>query len=241
MDGQAIIQVETISKHYGANIALKQVSFQVNQGEIFGITGTDGSGKSTLLTLMKGQSIPDEGVIMVLDYDVYADIERLREHKNLFMRSAFLIEKLTVVESLEMFQNLYDGFDNVDIILKQFELLPYRDNLVRDLPVELKQRTLLATMVVLNPSIIFLDEPTTGLNAEAKKEYWNILSLLKMQGKTIIIISHDMSEIQYHCDRVGVMKGGRLVVCNSPKRLIGELPKEGYSMEAVYMYYAVGS
>ncbi|GKU76233.1 ABC transporter ATP-binding protein [Paenibacillus sp. L3-i20] len=241
MDRQAIIQVETISKHYGANNALRKVSFQVNQGELFGITGSDGAGKTTLLKLLKGQGVPDEGFIMVLDYDVYSEIEKLRQHSKLFMHSTSHIDKITVREALEVFQKLNESSDNVNAVLKCFGLLPYVDSIVKNLSVELRQRTLLATSMIYNPSIIFLDEPTTGLDPEAKREYWSLLSELKVQGKTIIIISHDMSEIQCHCDRVGVMKEGRLVVCDSPKKLIDQLPRVGHTMEAVYMFYAVGS
>lgn len=241
MDKQAIIQVDTVSKHYGANNAIKQVSFQVKKGELFSVIGKNGAGKTTLLELLSGNQEPDDGVLKVLGYDMRLEREQLKEHINIFTQNTSLVDRLTVREALEMFQGFYNQKHDIDAILKQFGLTPYADKVVKRLSGGLKQRTTLAIAVVNDPSIIFLDEPTTGLDAQAKKEYWAILASLRLQGKTIVIISHDMTEIQYHCDRVGVMRSGSLVACGSPTKLITELPQGGLTMEAVYMHYAVGN
>ncbi|MFD0588872.1 ABC transporter ATP-binding protein [Paenibacillus sp. GCM10027627] len=240
MDKQAIIQMDTVSKYFGTNNAIKQVSFQVKQGEIFGVIGKNGAGKTTLLELLSGNQSPDEGKLHILGIDMKSEAEKLKEHINIFMQSTSLVDKMTVREALEMFQGFYAKKNDISAIIKQFGLAPYEEKVVRRLSGGLRQRITLAIAVVNDPSIIFLDEPTTGLDAQAKKEYWAILASLKLQGKTIVIISHDMTEIQYHCDRVGVMREGKLVACDSPTKLIDELPRGGLTMEAVYMYYAVG-
>lgn len=240
MDQRAIIQARQVSKFLGATHAVKHISFEVSQGELFGIIGKSGAGKTTLLQLLTGQRAPDEGSVNVLGYDIATEAEKLKEHINFFMQTTTLVDKKTVREALEMFQDYYRRQMDIDVMLKQFGLTPYAGQVVNRLSSGLRQRTMLAASIISDPSIIFLDEPTTGLDSQAKREYWSILAGLKLQGKTIVIISHDMTEIQYCCDRVGVMKGGQLVACDSPMTLIEELPRGGLTMEAVYMEYAVG-
>lgn len=241
MDKGAVIQVNQVNKYLGAKHAIKQVSFQVGQGELFGIIGKSGAGKSTLLELISGQRSPDGGSIRVLGLDMPAEAERLKGHINFCMQTTTLVDKMTVREALGMFRELYSSQIDIDSVMKQFGLLPYADKTVKQLSGSLRQRTSLAISVIHDPAIVYLDEPTTGLDSQAKREYWSILAGLRLQGKTIVIASHDMTEIQYCCDRVGVMKDGELVVCDTPMTLIEELPRGGLTMEAVYMEYAVGS
>lgn len=240
MDHRAIIHADRVSKHYGANNAIKQVSFQVNHGEIFGIIGKNGAGKSTLLELLSGNLIPDEGSLRVHGYDLGVEGHKLKEHINIFSQSTSLVDRLMVREALDMFQGFYTRQCDIDAIMQQFGLSPYADKVVRRLSGGLRQRTTLALAVVNDPSLIFLDEPTTGLDVQAKKEYWAILSTLKLQGKTIVIVSHDLTEMQACCDRIGIMREGRFVACDEPAQLIRKLPGGGLTMEAVYMHYAVG-
>lgn len=241
MDNQAVIQVDTVTKYYGTNNAVEKVSFQVGRGELFGIIGKSGAGKTTLLELLMGLRIPDAGGIKVLGLDVLHESERLKEYINFYMQSTSLVDKMNVREALELFQSLYNCGDNVDCLIEQFGLEAYVDKMVKRLSGGLRQLTTLAITIVHNPQIIFLDEPTTGLDLKAKSDYWSILASLKKQGKTIVIISHDMAEIQRHCDRVSVMRDGELVICNSPSNLISQLPGGGLTMEAVYMHYAVNA
>lgn len=240
MDRGTVIQIDTLSKNYGTNNAVNQVTFQVKQGELFGVIGKNGAGKSTLLELLMGCQEPDNGYINVLGFDVQSQLEMIKDRINVFMQTTSLVDKMTVREALEMFQDLHQHKGDVNAILKQFGLVPFADQIVKKLSSGIRQRTTLAIAVVNDPDIIYLDEPTTGLDIQAKKEYWSLLAALKLQGKTIVIVSHDMTEIQYHCDRVGVMKEGQLVICDSPETLIEQLPDGGLTMEAVYMQFAVG-
>ncbi|MFD0960878.1 ABC transporter ATP-binding protein [Paenibacillus chungangensis] len=239
MDEQAVIQVNAVSKCYGENKAIKSVSFQVKRGELFGLIGRHGSGKSTLLELLMGHRLPDEGTIKVLGVDVKGGNSALKENISIFMQSTSLVDKLTVREALHKFQSFFHQDLKTEGVIEQFGLSAYADKEVKRLSGGLRQKAMLAIAVSNDPQVVFLDEPTTGLDAAAKQEYWKMLSALKMQGKTIIINSHDMSEIYSHCDRVGVMRTGQLVACNKPRQLIDELPYGGMTMEAVYMHYAI--
>jgi ABC-type multidrug transport system, ATPase component len=241
MEKEAVIQVDAVSMSYGTNKAIKQVSFHVKRGELFGIIGRNGAGKTTLLELLMGQRAADAGTITVLGYDVKEQPKELKDRISIFMQSTTLVDKLTVKEALDMLQGFYNLRSDTDAMLGRFKLERYGDKTVKRLSGGLRKRVMLAAALANDPDIIILDEPTTGLDMQAKKEYWEMLSELKEQGKTIVISSHDMSEIQRHCDRVGVMKDGGLAACGSPQQLIRELPGGGLTMEAVYMHYAVSA
>lgn len=239
MDKQTVIQVSSISKYYGTDKAVDRVSFQVKEGEIFGIIGTNGAGKTTLLEMLMGLRMPDQGSIHIFGHDVLVEAERLKKDIGIHLQSTSLIDKMNVREAMELFQAFYNRKNDLDRIIDQFGLSPYSDKLVKRLSGGWRQRTALAIALVNDPKIIFLDEPTTGLDPQAKKDYWSLLKLLKQQGKTIVVASHDMEEIQCNCDRVSVMRKGELIICDYPSTLIAQLPGGGMTMEAVYMNYAV--
>lgn len=239
MDKQSIIQVSSVSKYYGANTAVDQVSFQVKQGEIFGIMGTNGAGKTTMLEMLMGIRMPDKGSIKVLGFDVMLEAERLKEEIGIHLQSTSLVDKMNVREALEVFQAFYKRKSDLNRITEQFGLGPYTDKLIKRLSGGWRQRTALAISLVNDPQIIFLDEPTTGLDPQAKKDYWSLLVDLRKQGKTIVVASHDMEELQRNSNRVGVMRNGEFIICGNPSTLISDLPGGGLTMEAVYMYYAV--
>ncbi|NIK78657.1 ABC-2 type transport system ATP-binding protein [Paenibacillus castaneae] len=238
MDKQTVIQVSSISRYYGANKAVNGVSFQVQEGEIFGIIGTNGAGKTTLLEMLMGIRMPDRGSIQILGLDALMEVERLKEDIGIHLQSTSLVDKMNVREALELFQGFYDRKSDLDLIVEQLGLGPYENKMIKRLSGGWRQRTALAIALVNDPKIIFLDEPTTGLDPQAKQEYWSLLRQLKQQGKTIVVASHDMDEIQRNCSRVAVMRKGELVICNHPSKLISGLPGGGMTMEAVYMYYA---
>ncbi|CAM4022803.1 ABC transporter ATP-binding protein [Paenibacillus alkaliterrae] len=239
MDKQTIIQVSSISKYYGANKAIDQVSFQVKEGEIFGIIGTNAAGKTTLLEMLMGLRMPDIGNIKVLGHDTLLETDSLKEDIGIHLQSTSLIDKMNVREAMELFQAFYKRKSDLECIIDQFGLAPYANKVVKRLSGGWRQRTALAIALVNDPKIIILDEPTTGLDPQAKKDYWALLRQLKQQGKTIVIASHDMEEVQRNCDRIGVLRKGELVICGKPLTLISELPGGGMTMEAVYMQYAM--
>ncbi|WP_424767969.1 ABC transporter ATP-binding protein [Paenibacillus sp. sgz302251] len=239
MEKQTIIQVSSISKHYGVNQAIADVSFKVKEGEIFGIVGTNGAGKTTLLELLMGLRLPDKGCIQVLGMDTQTESERLKEDIGIYLQSTSLVDKMNVREAMELFQAFYKRKNDLDHIIEHFGLLPYSNKMVKCLSGGWRQRTALAIALVNDPKIIFLDEPTTGLDSQAKKDYWSLLVDLKQQGKTIVVASHDMEEVQCNCDRVCILRKGEFITCGNPSTLISKLPNGGMTMEAVYMHYAV--
>ncbi|WP_051250513.1 ABC transporter ATP-binding protein [Paenibacillus harenae] len=238
MDKETVIQVSSISKFYGANKAVDRVSFQVKRGEIFGIIGTNGSGKTTLLEMLMGLRTPDKGSIHLLGKDLQQEAVSLKEDIGIYLQSTALVDKMSVREAMEVFQAFYNRKNDLDRIIEQFGLRPYANKIIKRLSGGWRQRTSLAIALVNDPKIIFLDEPTTGLDPQAKTEYWTLLRELKQQGKTIVVASYDMEEIQRNCDRVSVMRKGEHVICGNPQTLIAELPGGGMTMEGVYMHYA---
>ncbi|MEK3882352.1 ABC transporter ATP-binding protein [Paenibacillus sp. PL2-23] len=240
MDKAAIIQVDSIGKAYDGNNAVKQLSFQVRQGELFGMIGKNGAGKSTLLELLSCHLQPDVGNVRILGLDALLEADKLRRQMNVLAHGSSFVERMTVREAMETIQSAYSGSFDIDSHMERFDLLPYEDKWIRSLPGGVKQLALLAIAIVHDPKLIFLDEPTTGLDAQAKREYWSMLEALRAEGKTIIIASHDMSLMQHCCDRILVLRQGAMAACDSPARLIDSLPGGGLTLEAVYMHFAVG-
>lgn len=238
MNKQTVIQVSSICKSYGSHHAIDQVSFHVREGELFGIIGTNGAGKTTLLEMLMGLRKPDDGRIEVLGIDAIMEADRLKEHIGIHLHSTSLVDKLTVKEALEMFQSFYTRKYNLDKLIDELGLEPYLNKTVKRLSGGWQQRAALAIALVNDPSIIFLDEPTTGLDQQARAEYWSILLDLKRQGKTIVMSSHDMGEFQRNCDRVAVLRKGGIVKCDTPNQLISQIPVGGLTMEAVYVHFA---
>lgn len=241
MDNQTVIQVSSISKYYGANKAIDDVSFHVKDSEIFGLIGGAGAGKTTIIELLLGLGMPDSGYISVLGQNVCTNAETLKDEIGVHLGSTALVDKMSVREALELFQGFYKHKTDINQIIDQLGLTPYADKTIKRLSGGWRQRVSLAISLVNDPRIIFLDEPTTGLDMQAKKEYWSIIRQLKQQGKTIIVASHDMEEVQFNCDRVCVLRDGECMVCDKPETLISELPGGGMTMEGVYMHYALNA
>ncbi|MFC4779607.1 ABC transporter ATP-binding protein [Paenibacillus sp. GCM10023252] len=239
MKQQTVIEVREVSKSYGSNQAVDEVSLDVQQGEILGIIGTNGAGKSTLLEMMMGLRKPDSGHIDVLGLTVSEQSEQLKEHIGIYMQSTSLLDRLTVLEALQLFQSFYTRKRDLALIIEQFGLEPHLNRLVRRLSGGWQQRAALALAVVNDPAVLFLDEPTTGLDYQTRAEFWSQLAELKSQGKTIVLASHDMGEVQRKCDRVIVMRRGKVVACDTPPGLISQLPEMSHTMEAVYVHLAV--
>ncbi|CAM3329629.1 ABC transporter ATP-binding protein [Paenibacillus lupini] len=238
MNKQAIIQVSSICKCYGPYNALNEISFEVNSGELFGIIGTSGAGKTTLLEMLMGLRRPDQGKIEVLGMDAILEAKQLKEYIGMHMYSNSLVDNLTVREALELFQSFYVRQNNIDTIISDLGLEPYMNKPVKRLSGGWQQRIALAFALVNDPKIIFLDEPTTGLDKQARADYWSLLMKLKSQGKTIVMASHDMGEMQRNCDRIAVLRKGDIVKCDSPQQLISQIPEGCVTMEGVYVHFA---
>jgi len=237
LDKQIVIDVERISKYYGIKAAISHVSLQIGQGELFGIVGGNGAGKTTLLELISGLKMADQGSITILGKDVLFQYDELKEELGMHIQGTGLVESMNVREALTLFQSFYKKKYGADRLIGLLGLEPYADKTIKRLSGGLRQRVTLAIALVNDPTVIVLDEPTIGLDLEAKEQYWMLLGKLRDEGKTIVIASHDMEQVQRYCDRAAVMRQGQLLACDPPQSLISQLPGGGMTMEAVYMYH----
>ncbi|XEC96279.1 ABC transporter ATP-binding protein [Paenibacillus tarimensis] len=238
MSKQKVIDVSSIKKSYGNVKAVRGISLHVCRGEVFGVIGPNGAGKSTTLEMLMGLRKPDEGDIRVLGLDVLKEGDRLKHRIGIQLQSTSLYDRIKVKEALRLFHSYYNKTRNLDEIIDLFSLKPYLNKYVKKLSGGWQQRTALAIALVNDPDIIFLDEPTTGLDPQARAELWSILLRLKEEGKTIVLSTHYMEEVQKYCDRVAVIVDGAVAACGTPSDLIRMLPGGAGTMDDVYVQMA---
>ncbi|TXC92955.1 ABC transporter ATP-binding protein [Metabacillus litoralis] len=236
-----VIEVEHIVKNYGSVKAVDGISLSVNKGEILGIIGANGAGKSTTLEMMMGLRKPDSGSVTVLGLDMKHSADEIKQKIGIQLQQTSLYDRIKVKEALTLFSSYYDKKRDQKEIIQTLGLEPYLNKYVKNLSGGWQQRTSLALALVNDPDIIFLDEPTTGLDPQARLELWNCLNKYRSEGKTLILSTHYMDEAQRHCDRIAIIKKGKLVACDVPKNLIRSLNDGEGSMEDVYLQFAVGS
>lgn len=219
------IEVRDLHKTYPGKKAVDGVSFGVLKGEIFGILGPNGAGKSTTLEIIEGLRNPDQhgtSQVQVDGLDVLKPAQRdeIKQRIGLQLQTSSLFEELTVRENLEMLAMLYRKARPVKELLKEFDLEEKAGMRLDTLSGGQKQRVALAAALVNNPAILFLDEPTTALDPQARRNVWDIIRKVRESGKTIILTTHYMEEAETICDRVAIMDNGRLVALGTPAQLI---------------------
>lgn len=223
LNTKAIIEVDFISKSYGRLKAVDQLSFTAFRGEIFGLLGPNGAGKTTTLEMIEGLRKPDTGKILVNGHDVQKDLIKVKEIIGVQLQSTSLYNKIKVGEAIELFGNYYKKRRSVDELLKLVSLEDKRNSYHQDLSGGQKQRLALAITLVNDPQIIFLDEPTTGLDPQARRNLWDIISQMKSEEKTVIITTHYMEEAEKLCDRIAIMDHGQILARGTPYELIAQL------------------
>lgn len=230
-----VIQAEKLTKLYGGQEAVSQIDFTVTKGEIFGIIGPNGAGKTTAVEMMSGYRKPSSGTVRVLDLDPVADWKELKEKIGVVLQHTNFYDKLKVKEVLELFASYYKKTRSVDEIVGMLDLSPYMSKYVKKLSGGWKQRLAIAIALINDPDIIFLDEPSTGLDPEVRAKLWRIFKKMKQEGKTLVLTTHYMEEAQRLCDRVAVFRAGVIAACDNPYELIGQwVPSEG-TLEDVYL------
>lgn len=222
-DENAIIEVDLISKSYGKIKAVNQLSFTAFRSEIFGLLGPNGAGKTTTLEMIEGLRTPDSGRIYVNGHDVNKDLQKVKEIIGVQLQSTSLYNKIKVGEAIELFGNYYKKRRSVEELLKLVSLEDKRNSYHQDLSGGQKQRLALAITLVNDPQIVFLDEPTTGLDPQARRNLWDIISKMKSEKKTIIITTHYMEEAEKLCNRIAIMDHGRILAQGTPYELIAQL------------------
>jgi ABC-2 type transport system ATP-binding protein len=237
---EIVIELENIRKSYGNVKAVDGISLRVNKGEVLGVIGANGAGKSTTLEIMMGLRTPESGSVKVLGLDIIDGSDDIKQKIGIQLQQTALYDRMKVKEALELFSSYYDKKRDLQEIIQALGLEPYLNKYVKNLSGGWQQRTSLALALVNDPEIIFLDEPTTGLDPQARLELWKCINRFRAEGKTIILSTHYMDEAQRHCDRIAIIKKGHLVACDQPKNLINSLLDGEGSMEDVYLQYAVG-
>lgn len=221
-----VIRVEHLSKSYGKVKAIVDVSFDVKKGEIFGFLGPNGAGKTTTLSILEGLYKADSGRVIVLGMDISMDAKSIKRRIGVQLQSTCLLPDLTVFEQVQLFVRLYGSRPERGEIETLLGLVGLSEKL-NVFPDKLSggqgQRLSLALALVNQPEIIFLDEPTTGLDPQSRHALWKIVRELRDQGKTIVLTTHYMEEAEALCDRVGIIDHGQLVALDTPSALINRL------------------
>ncbi len=203
--------------------AIKGTNFSVKQGEIFGILGPNGAGKTTTLEIIEGLKEQTSGEVTILGLDNIKDKLDIKQRIGVQLQSSEYVPEMNLTELLKLFAGLY-GYDaDVDKLLGFVNLESKKYSLVKDLSGGQKQRFTLASSLVNNPDVLFLDEPTTGLDPRARRDVWDLIRKINQEGKTIVITTHYMEEAEYLCDRVAIMDSGKILAINNPKSLIEDL------------------
>ena len=236
---QSVIELTNISKSYGDVKAVDGISLQVKKGEVLGIIGANGAGKSTTLEIMMGIRRPDTGTVKVLGMNVEEASNEIKQKIGIQLQQTALYDRIKVKEALKLFSSYYDKTRNIQEIIETLGLKPYLNKYVKNLSGGWQQRTSLALALVNDPDIIFLDEPTTGLDPQARRDLWTCINQYRDEGKTILLSTHYMDEAQKHCDRIAIIKKGKLVACDKPQNLIDSYLQGAGTMEEVYLKYAV--
>ena len=216
-----VIVVESLRKSYGKVQAVRDVSFEVQAGEIFGLIGPNGAGKTTTLECVEGLRRPDAGRIRVLDLDPVRDARALQPRIGVQLQEAHLQKRITVREALTLWSRLYTHTVDPDALLQQLGLQEKRDSWFMTLSGGQKQRLFIALALIHDPEVVFLDELTTGLDPQARRAIWDLVRGIRARGKTVVLTTHLMEEAERLCDRVAIVDHGRVIDVGSPEALIG--------------------
>ncbi len=214
------VEVKDLTKKYGNLVAVNKISFAIEEGEIFGILGPNGAGKTTTLEMIEGLRKPDGGSIKVCGIDATGKNDAVKELIGVQLQTSSLYDRIKVAEVIELFGSYYSKSISVDQILDELSLIEKSNSYVESLSGGQKQRLALALALVNDPKIVFLDEPTTALDPQARRNAWEIIEGLSRKGKTIILNTHYMEEAERLCERVGIMDHGQIIALDSPANLI---------------------
>jgi len=232
------ISIQHISKSFKDVAALKDISFSVNEGELFGLIGPDGAGKTTLFRVLTTLLIADEGTAVVADYDVITNYKDIRNNVGYMPGKFSLYQDLTVEENLTFFATIFgttieENYDLIKEIYVQIE--PFKNRRAGDLSGGMKQKLALSCALIHKPKVLFLDEPTTGVDPVSRKEFWEMLKRLQQKGITILVSTPYMDEAAL-CDRIALIQDGKILQIDTPEAIVKHYPKTIYDVAANNMY-----
>ena len=220
MSDEPAVRVSGLSKSYGTVTALNGVDLRIERGEIFGVLGRNGAGKTTLIEILEGLRERDAGDVQVLGYDPAKNLDDIKESIGVQLQSSAFFRKLKVVEILGQFRRYYARKADIDELLRMVSLNEKRNSHIDELSGGQRQRLALALAMINDPQIIFLDEPTTGLDAPVRRQIWQTVQDMKTAGKTVILTTHYIEEAERLCDRVCILESARIIALDTPNRLI---------------------
>jgi len=221
--GEIVIQTDKLTKKFGDFIAANAITFEVYKGEIFGFLGANGAGKTTAMRMLCGLSIPSSGTAKVAGFDVYKETESIKRNIGYMSQKFSLYEDLTVMENIRFFGGIY-GLSNAQIKSKTDELVErlglssVKKKLVVDLPLGWKQKLSFSIAIIHQPKIVFLDEPTGGVDPLTRRQFWELIYEAAHNGITVFVTTHYMDEAEY-CDRLSIMVDGKIKALDTPKNM----------------------
>ena len=215
-----VIRVSGIRKTYGATVAVSEVSFEVSQGEIFGLIGPNGAGKTTTMECVEGVRRPDRGAISILGLDPFRDVYQLQNRIGVQLQQAQLQKRIKVWEAVDLWASLYTKPVNGDRLLEQLGLASKRNAWFMNLSGGQKQRLFIALALINDPEVVFLDELTTGLDPQSRRAIWELVRGIRERGKTVLMTTHLMEEAERLCDRVAIIEHGKIIDIGSPEVLV---------------------
>ena len=225
-DGTPALEIRGLIKRYGNVTAVAGLDLSVGRGECFGLLGPNGAGKTTTIEICEGLNEADEGEVRVLGMTHREHPDEIRASIGISLQETQLTEKLTVDETVQLFQSFYPRRRPVDEVIAAVQLGEKRNARVGSLSGGQKQRLALACALVGDPDLFFLDEPTTGLDPQSRRQLWDLITRFKAEGRTIVITTHYMDEAEQLCDRVAIVDHGKIIALGTPRELIGLVGSE---------------
>jgi ABC-2 type transport system ATP-binding protein len=219
---KTVIEARELSKRYDDIVAVDAISFTVQRGEIFGLLGPNGAGKSTTLEMLEGLRDIDSGTALVLGTDIQHDAAAVKRRIGVQLQATALPSFTTVAESIDLFRAFYEHTRDTADLLEEFDLVAQAKQITTKLSGGQQQRLSIALAMVNDPDVVFLDEPTTGLDPQARISLWDFIERFRARGKTVMLTTHYMEEAERLCDRVAVMDKGHVVALDTPDRLVSQ-------------------
>lgn len=225
---ETIVEVRNLTKKYGKKKAVNSISFDIKKGEIFGILGPNGAGKTTTLEAIETLRDIDEGTIKVAGLDVSRHPQEVKYIIGVQPQSPAFMDKVTLVEHLEQLASAYGSRVNAKRLLEEVGLTDKANSFVENLSGGQKQRFSIVASLVHKPKVFFMDEPTTGLDPQARRNLWELIEETRKKGVTVLLTTHYMEEAELLCDRVAIMDNGKIIALDTPKNLVQQLLKRGF-------------
>src|SRR5438034_4957882 len=215
-----VIQVSGIRKTYGTTVAVSEVSFEVSEGEVFGLIGPNGAGKTTTMECVEGVRRPDRGDISILGLNPFRDVYQVQNRIGVQLQQAQLQKRIKVWEAVDLWASLYPKSVDASLLLEQLGLADSRNAWFMTLSGGQKQRLFIALALINDPEVVFLDELTTGLDPQSRRAIWDLVRGIRARGKTVFLTTHLMEEAERLCDRVAIIEHGRIIDIDRPERLV---------------------